>query len=436
MPGIIVLGCQWGDEGKGKIVDVLSEKADCVVRCQGGANAGHTIVIKGEKYKFHLIPSGVLQNKTIYIGNGVVLDPEILLQEVDLLKSKNIEPKLKISEKAHIVFDFHKLIDALEEDFKGDLKAATTKRGIGPTYSDKVGRFGIRAVDLTEEDTLKKKLDKIIDLRQKHLKYIYGSEIVLDKQKIFDKYWEFGKRLGPYMCDVSSEVNAILNSGGNVVFEGAQGTMLDVDHGVYPYGTSSNPTVGGIFTGSGIGPKHISEVIGVVKAFTSRVGHGRVPTELNDEVGHKIREIGGEYGTTTGRPRRIGWLDAVSTKYAVDINGITSIFFTKIDALSGISPLKICTKYLCDGEELTSPPASLKKWEKCEPVYIELEGWENMSTEDWTQISKEGYHLMPQNAQKYVKKIEELLGAPIKVVSIGPGREEIVTKHEKILQSE
>ena len=436
MPGLAVVGCQWGDEGKGKIVDVLAEKADCVVRCQGGANAGHTIVINGEKHKFHLIPSGVLQNKTIYIGNGVVLDPEILLQEIDILKSKNIEPKLRISEKAHIVFDFHKLIDALEEDFKGDLKAATTKRGIGPTYSDKVGRFGIRAVDLTEEDTLKKKLDKIVELRQRHLKHIYGSDIVLDKQKIFEKYWEFGKKLSQYLCDASTEINQIIENGGNVVFEGAQGTMLDVDHGVYPYGTSSNPTIGGIFTGTGIGPKHISEVIGVVKAFTSRVGHGHLPTELKDEIGNKIRDVGGEYGTTTGRPRRVGWLDAVSTKYAVRINGVTSIFLTKIDVLSGIDPLKICTKYLCQGEELQTPPASLKKWENCEPMYIELDGWENMSTEDWKQVSKQGYHTMPKNAQKYVEKIEEVLGSQIKVVSIGPGREETVIKHEKILQSE
>jgi len=424
MPGIVIVGTQWGDEGKGKIVDFLAEKADCVVRYGGGANAGHTVVVDGKKYAFHIVPSGVVFGRRSYIGNGVVLDPEVLLEEIENLKKEGVKPKLYISDRAHVVFDFHKIIDDLEESFKGELGAGTTKRGIGPAYSDKVARFGIRVADLLDENILKKKLGILVELKQRLISQVYGGNETLGKDDILRKYRQLGKRMAKFVCDVSFEINSALDKGQTVVFEGAQGTLLDIDHGVYPYGTSSNPTAGGACTGVGVGPTKITRVVGVTKAYTSRVGAGPVPTELRDEVGDRIREKGGEYGTTTGRPRRCGWFDMVPVRYAVRVNGISELALTKLDVLSGIDPLKLCTHYRFNDEAITELPASLKVFENCEPVYEEIEGWPEPT--DWHVVAKKGYDAMPVHAKAYVQRIEDLAGVPVKILSVGPERRDTI----------
>jgi len=428
MPGIVIVGTQWGDEGKGKIVDFLSEKADCVVRYGGGANAGHTVVVERKTYRFHIVPSGAVHGKKIFIGNGLVVDPEVLLEEIESLKRNGLEPDLHISDRAHVVFDFHKTIDGLEEKFKGKLSAGTTKRGIGPTYSDKVARFGIRVADLLDEDTLRTKLDILLELKQRIITRVYDGKEYLDKEEILRRYLRFGQRISDSVCDVSLEINSALDNGQTVIFEGAQGTLLDIDHGVYPYGTSSNPTAGGACTGVGVGPTKITKVIGVTKAYTSRVGTGPVPTELKGEIGERIREKGGEYGTTTGRPRRCGWFDVVPVTYSIRVNDISELALTKLDVLSGINPIRLCLHYKSEDTIITEIPADLKMYEKCRPVYEELEGWS--SSVEWGKVAQEGYYALPQQAKAYIERIQELVRVPIKIISVGPERKDTIVTED------
>jgi len=424
MPGIVIVGTQWGDEAKGKITDFLARNADCVVRYNGGANAGHTVIVDGKTYKFHLIPSGVLHGKKVYIGNGVVVDPEVLMDELENLRREGFQPDLRISDRAHVVFDFHKLEDGLQEGLKGSLRAGTTKRGIGPTYSDKAARFGIRIADLLDEEVLKSKLSILVDLKQKIINRVYNEDVKLDEKEILKKALQFGRVISDYVCDVSAEINEALDRGETVIFEGAQGTLLDIDHGLYPYGTSSNTIAGGACTGVGVGPKRIDKVIGVMKAYISRVGTGPVPTELKNSIGEKIREVGKEYGTTTGRPRRVGWLDLVPVKYSIRLNGVDELVITKLDVLSGINPLKICVKYRCEDRMLDTIPADIHTFEKCEPVYEELEGWE--ANVNWKKIVEEGYEALPEQAKEYLQRIEEHVKVPISIVSVGPERRETI----------
>jgi len=426
MPGIVIVGTQWGDEAKGKVTDFLAKDADCVVRYNGGANAGHTVVVDGKTYKFHLIPSGVLRGKKVYIGNGVVVDPNILVDELENLKREGFNPNLRISDRAHVVFNFHKIEDGLQERLKGNLRAGTTKRGIGPAYSDKTARFGIRIADLLNKEILKSKLDLLVGFKQKIIRQVYGENIKLDMNEIFEKALQFGQYISDLVCDVSAEINDALDRGETVIFEGAQGTLLDIDHGLYPYGTSSSTVAGGACIGVGVGPKRIDKVIGVMKAYISRVGTGPVPTELKDKIGDKIRGVGKEYGTTTGRPRRVGWLDLVPVKYSIRLNSIDELIVTKLDVLSGINPLKICIKYKCEGRTIDTVPADIRLFEKCEPVYEELEGWP--ADVDWRRIVKEGYDALPKQAKEYLQMIEEHLKVPISIISVGPDRRETIVR--------
>jgi len=424
MPSIVIVGTQWGDEAKGKITDLLAKDADCVVRYNGGANAGHTVVVGEKTYKFHLVPSGVIYGKRVYLGNGVVVDPEVLIDEIENLRREGFQPDLHISDRAHVVFNFHKLEDGLQERLKGNLRAGTTRRGIGPTYSDKAARFGIRIADLLDEEVLKAKLDILVNLKQRIISQVYGEEVKLDKKEILKNASQFGQAISNYVCDVSTEINDALDRGETVIFEGAQGTLLDIDHGLYPYGTSSNTVAGGACTGAGVSPKRIDEIIGVMKAYTSRVGAGPVPTELKNDTGERIREVGKEYGTTTGRPRRVGWLDLVPVKYSIRLNGIDKLAITKLDVLSGLNPLKICIKYRCGNKTIDTIPADIRTFEKCEPVYEELEGWE--ANVDWRKIVEEGYEALPEQAKEYIQRIEEHVRVPISIISVGPERRETI----------
>ena len=424
MPGIVIVGTQWGDEAKGKITDLLAKDADCVVRYNGGANAGHTVVVGEKTYKFHLIPSGVIHGKRVYLGNGVVVDPDVLIDELENLRREGFQPDLHISDRAHVVFNFHKLEDGLQERLKGSLRAGTTRRGIGPTYSDKAARFGIRIADLLDEEVLKAKLEILVNLKQRMISQVYGEDVRLDEREILEKALQFGRAISDYVCDVSAEINEALDRGETVLFEGAQGTLLDIDHGLYPYGTSSSTIAGGACIGAGVSPKRIDEIIGVMKAYTSRVGAGPVPTELKNKIGERIRESGNEYGTTTGRPRRVGWLDLVLVKYSIRLNGIDKLAITKLDVLSGINSLKICVKYRCGDEIIDTVPADIRTFEKCKPVYEEIEGWK--ANVDWRRIVKEGYEALPEQAKEYIQRIEEHVKVPISIVSVGPERQETI----------
>ncbi len=424
MPGTVIVGTQWGDEAKGKVTDFLAGNADRVVRFNGGANAGHTVVVDGKVFKFRLVPSGVLHGKKLYIGNGVVLDPEVLTNEVESLKQDGYKPDLHISDRAHVVFSFHKILDELQERFKGNLRAGTTMMGIGPVYSDKAARFGVRVADLLDEDILKWKLDVLVDLAQSLIKNVYGGQEALDKDQITKDALEFGRSIADSVCDVSETINRALDMGENVLFEGAQGTLLDLDHGLYPFGSSSSIVAGGACTGVGVGPNRIDEVLGVVKAYTSRVGEGPVPTELTDAVGEKIRNVGHEYGTATGRPRRTGWLDVVPVRYSVRLNGISKLVITKLDVLSGINPLKICVDYKADDKKVDTIPASLSLFQKCKPVYEEMEGWQEKV--DWRKAVDKGYGGLPEQAKAYLARIEELVKVPITIVSVGAERKDTI----------
>lgn len=419
MTTTLIIGTQWGDEGKGKVVDYFSKNADYVVRYHGGNNAGHTIKVGEEVYKLHLIPSGVIQGKTGVIGNGVVLDPEMLIKEIDELTKRGIKPKILISDRTNIIMPYHKILDGAEEKYLGDKKIGTTKRGIGPCYSDKVARRGIRTIDLTNKNSLSKKLDQIIPIKQRILD-VYNIDKKLDKKEILDAYIRYGEKLKNFITITHIELNNAIKNGKNIIFEGAQGTMLDVDFGTYPYTTSSHTIAGGAAIGIGISPKHINSIIGIVKAYTTRVGEGPLPTELFDKTGEHLQQKGHEYGTTTSRPRRCGWLDLVVVQHSCMISGITKLAITKLDVLNGLKQVKICTQYQLNKRKIDFFPANIEDVRKCKPIYKELEGWSKID-EDASKLSD-----LPKEAQEYLQYIEKELQVPIALVSIGPGRRETI----------
>jgi adenylosuccinate synthase len=415
----LVIGTQWGDEGKGKVVDYYSKNADYVVRFQGGNNAGHTIKVGEEVYKLHVVPSGVIQGKTGIIGNGVVIDPEILLQEIGELIQRGKKPRLLISDRANIIMPYHKILDGAEEQYLGDKKIGTTKRGIGPCYSDKVARNGIRAIDLTNKETLQKLLARILPLKQKLID-IYGIKTTLNSKEILDTYSVYGKRLQEYITTTHIELNKAIKNKKNILLEGAQGTMLDVEFGTYPYTTSSHVIAGGAAIGSGIGPRVIDEIIGIVKAYTTRVGEGPMPTELLDRTGEHLQKVGHEIGTTTSRPRRCGWLDLVVLKHSCMISGITKLAITKLDVLNGLPEIKVCTHYTLNGKKIDYFPASIEDVSACKPDYKTFKGWTTMNP------TSQKFSDLPKEAQTYLRFIEKEIDVPIALVSIGPGRDETI----------
>lgn len=415
----LVIGTQWGDEGKGKVVDYYSKNADYVVRFQGGNNAGHTIKVGEEIYKLHVVPSGVIQGKTGIIGNGVVIDPEVLLQEIDELIKRGKKPNLLISDRANIIMPYHKILDGAEEQYLGDKKIGTTKRGIGPCYSDKVARNGIRAIDLTEKETLQRLLTRIIPIKQKIID-IYGIKITLNQKEILDTYSAYGKRLKQYITTTHIELNKALQKKKNILLEGAQGTMLDVEFGTYPYTTSSHTIAGGSAIGCGIGPRSIDEIIGIVKAYTTRVGEGPLPTELLDKTGEHLQQVGHEFGTTTSRPRRSGWLDLVVVRHSCMISGITKLAITKLDVLNGLPEIKICTSYSLKGKNIDYFPANIQDVAMCKPVYKTFKGWTTIDP------SSKTFSDLPKQAQSYLQFIEKETHVKIGLVSIGPGRTETI----------
>ncbi|PNX46489.1 MAG: adenylosuccinate synthase [Thermoplasmata archaeon M9B1D] len=415
----LVIGTQWGDEGKGKVVDYFSKDAYYVVRFQGGNNAGHTIKVGKEVYILHIIPSGVIQGKIGLIGNGVVIDPEILISEIDQLTKKGIKPKILISDRANIIMPYHKILDGAEENLLGNRKIGTTKRGIGPCYSDKIARKGIRAIDLIDKASLSEKLDNIIPIKQKILE-IYNIKEKLNKKKILEKYLYYGAFLKKYIASTHIELNNAIKSGKNILLEGAQGTMLDVDYGTYPYTTSSHTIAGGSVIGAGVSPKHFNEIIGIVKAYTTRVGEGPLPTELFDKNGKYLQEKGHEFGTTTSRPRRCGWLDLVVVNHSCMISGVTKLAITKLDVLDGLDEVKICINYNLNGKKIDYFPSKIEDVEKCKPIYKKLKGWKKIDKKS-SRFSD-----LPKEAQDYLKFIEKEVRVPISIVSIGPGRKETI----------
>ena len=428
MSSLVVVGCQWGDEGKGKIVDYLASQADYVTRFQGGSNAGHTINVGNETYKLRLLPSGVLHRKKLVIANGVVVDPSVLIQEIADLTTSGYKPDLALSDRAHVTFSYHQLLDAAEEKFKAALRSGTTLRGIGPTYTDKAARYGIRICDLLDDKILRQKIAQNTTLKQKTLTSVYGSDFKVDEKQLFSTYSKLGEELKRYVADTSLLLNDALDNGRYVLFEGAQGLMLDVDHGVYPFGTSSNTVAGAVCTGAGVGPKKINEIVGVVKAYTSRVGAGPVPTELTDEIGSKLQEKGKEFGTVTGRRRRCGWIDAVTLRFAARVNSLTGVALTKMDTLGGFNPIKICIEYEVDGRPVREQPAGLREYSNCKPLYEEMEGWPDLSTAEWATIAGKGYDSLPSQARKYVERIEEIMKVKVKLISVGEGRDATICR--------
>jgi adenylosuccinate synthase len=427
MTRLIVIGAQWGDEGKGKIIDFLAGKAEVVVRYQGGNNAGHTVEADGNTYKLHLIPSGILYPKTLcLVGNGVVIDPRVFLQEVEGLNERGIDTSnLRISDRCHIIMPYHTKIDELEEDRKGEANIGTTRRGIGPCYMDKIERTGIRACDLLDPVIFKEKLTERLQMKNAVLEKIYHQQ-PMDLHSIYQDYCGYAQKLKPYVADTTVLLYGAVKSDKKILFEGAQGTMLDNDLGTYPYVTSSHPVSGGVCTGAGIGPGCITGVMGVVKAYITRVGKGPFPTELTDATGDLIREKGREYGTTTGRPRRCGWLDATVLRFAARINGLGSIAVTKLDVLGGLNTLKICVGYEMDGKIVDEFPSSLAVLEKCKPIYEEMDGWK----EDISGIKD--YRELPANAKRYLERIEEVSDTQISIISVGPARDETIIVKEHI----
>ena len=421
MPAIAIIGGQWGDEGKGKIIDFLAGKASVVARFSGGDNAGHTVINNYGKFRLHLIPSGIFYPQVnCLIGNGVVINPEILLREIDSLQKQGIDvSRLFISGRAHLVMPYHLLLDGLEEDARGGKAIGTTRRGIGPAYADKAARMGIRIGDLADEKFFQKRLRMILDYKNKILTKVYGAE-PLSFEEIYQNYHHYGKQLTPFIREISLIIKEALEQGELVLLEGAQGTMLDIDFGTYPYVTSSSSTAWGACLGTGLSPRQINKIIGVFKAYTTRVGGGPMPTELPDKTGELIRERGKEYGTTTGRPRRCGWFDAVAARFSAQINGFTGIALTKFDILDTFPTVKICTGYKINGAILDTPPPDLSLLEKCQPLYEELPGWQTPTSE----IRK--FEDLPPEAQNYVKKIEELVGCPVNLISVGPHREQSI----------
>jgi len=427
MPAVVLLGAQWGDEGKGKATDLLGDQVDYVVRYQGGNNAGHTVVIGDQKYALHLLPSGILSPNVIpVIGNGVVIDPAVLLTEIKGLNERGINTsKLKISTNAHLITPYHRTIDKVSERFLGKSKIGTTGRGIGPAYADKINRIGIRVQDLFDQSILKQKIEAALhDKNQILVKVFNRKGITVDE--VISEYLGYAEILKPYVTDTSLLLDQALQQGKVVLLEGSQGTLLDVDHGTYPFVTSSNPTAGGASTGSGIGPTKITRVIGILKAYTTRVGSGPFPTELFDEDGEALRKIGGEVGVTTGRNRRCGWFDAPIARYAVRVNGLTDFFLTKLDVLTGWEKIPVCVAYEIDGKRVEELPASQSDFHHAKPIYEYLPGWKE-------NISKaKSLAELPKNAQEYVKFLEKVSGVQISAIGVGPGRDETIVVRDLI----
>jgi adenylosuccinate synthase len=420
---IVIVGTQWGDEGKGKIVDLLAAQADVVARFQGGNNAGHTMVVDGEQFISHLVPSGILQKKTCVIGNGMVVDPLVLLEEIDYLTGKGVEitpENLRISDRAQLIMPYHKAIDLAREDHKGKQKIGTTGRGIGPAYEDKVTRRGVRFVDLLEPVTFEQKVRTILTEKNFYLERFFAAD-PLDADAVIQQCRTAAERLAPHVCNVSVVLHETYRSGGQILFEGAQGTHLDIDHGTYPYVTSSNTISGNACAGTGVGPKVVTDVLGIAKAYSTRVGEGPFPSELFDKIGDRIQRKGAEFGATTGRKRRCGWLDAVMLRNAARLNGLTGVVITKLDVLGGLDEINICTAYKHRGETITDFPTSLAVLAECEPVYEAMPGWKG----DISGIRK--FETLPAEAKDYLTRIEELAETPIHIISVGPGRNQTIT---------
>ncbi|PLX98853.1 MAG: adenylosuccinate synthase [Desulfuromonas sp.] len=423
MANVVIVGAQWGDEGKGKVVDIYTEHAREVVRYQGGNNAGHTLVVGDEKIILHLIPSGILhEGKRCVIGNGVVLDPKVFIQEIEGLKKRGYfqdDAQMVVDGNVHIIMPYHKAIDIARENRKGSRKIGTTGRGIGPVYEDKIGRRGIRLSDLVDPEIFKHKLSEVLPEKNFFLEKYLG-EAPLDEQEIIDEYLEYGRILKPYLGNVSHMLTKCIKEGDNILFEGAQGSLLDIDHGTYPYVTSSSTLAGGACTGTGVGPRFLDEVIGISKAYVTRVGEGPFPTELHDEMGDTLRKAGNEFGSTTGRPRRTGWLDVVALREAVRLNGMTGLAITKMDVLNELETIRVCTAYSYQGEMLNDFPRDPEVLAECTPVYEELPGWQS----DICDIT--AYDALPENARAYLKQIEEWVECPVALVSVGPRRDQTI----------
>ena len=420
-----IVGAQWGDEGKGKITDFFAGESDYVVRFHGGNNAGHTVIVDGNTFKLHLIPSGIVYGEPMsIIGNGVVVDPKALLNEIAYIKEKGIQPKLMVSDRAHVIMPYHISLDAALSGHQGQLAAGSTRRGIAPVYADKMFRNGIRTVDLLEPDVLKEKLEKGYAFAKGLIEKTLERSLETTEKEIFESYLEYGKQLEPFICDTSVELYKALKTGKSILFEGAQGISLDVDHGVYPFTTSSNTAAGHISTGTGVSFRDIGRIIGVVKAYLSRVGESPLPSEIHGEEADSLREKGGEYGTTTGRPRRVGWLDLVQVRQAVRVNGLTEIALTKLDVLNGFENLKVCTAYDIDHSQITEMPASLTHYRKAQPIYETLSGWETLPDEVWTK----GFDALPKTLKEYISFIEDAVDCPVKIVSVGPQRHETIIR--------
>ena len=420
MAGVVVVGSQWGDEGKGKITDYLSAKADIVVRYQGGNNAGHTIEFNGKKFALRLIPSGIFSGNPVVLGNGMAINPKALLEEIDYLNQAEISTdRILISDRAHIILPYHLEIDALQEKYRGDKNIGTTKKGIGPTYVDKYARIGIRMGEFIDEALFKERLEEVLPLKKKEF-----PELDFTVEGIFEEYKEYAKVLKPMVCDTALVLDDAFENKQNILFEGAQGTMLDIDYGTYPYVTSSHPGANGVCEGAGVGPVMIDDAIGIVKAYTTRVGSGAFPTEIEGETADRIREVGREYGTVTKRPRRIGWFDAVVVNQSRRMSGLTGISLMLLDVLTGVESLKICTAYTLDGETIHALPSTIKNLDKVKPVYEEMPGW----SEDITNVTS--FEELPVNCQNYLRRIEQLIKCPIVMFSVGPDRKQTIVLKE------
>ncbi|MCM3923768.1 adenylosuccinate synthase [Frankia sp. AiPs1] len=427
MPALVLIGAQWGDEGKGKATDLLGGAVDYVVRYQGGNNAGHTVVIGEEHYALHLIPSGILRADCVpVIGNGVVIDPGVLLTEMDGLAARGIDvSRLLISANAHLIMPHHRALDRVTERYLGKARIGTTGRGIGPTYGDKVARTGIRVQDLLDPGIFRKKLELALREKNQVLAKVYNRRRI-EVDEVVEEYAAYAERLGPHIADTGLVLDRALRAGKVVLLEGSQGTLLDVDHGTYPFVTSSNPTAGYAATGAGIGPTRINRVVGIIKAYTTRVGAGPFPTELDDKVGEELRRIGGEFGVTTGRARRTGWFDAVIARYAVRVNGLTDLFLTKLDVLSGFDRVPICVGYDIGGERVDEMPMTQTEFHHARPIYTELPGWH----EDLSDVRK--YADLPAAAKDYIRVLEELSGAPVSAIGVGPGRDQTLVINDLV----
>ena len=421
-----IVGAQWGDEGKGKITDFFAGESDYVVRFHGGNNAGHTVIVEGNTFKLHLIPSGIIYGGPMsIIGNGVVVDPKVLLDEIEYIEGKGIDPKLMVSDRAHVIMPYHIELDGALSNHQGDLAAGSTRRGIAPVYADKMFRNGIRIIDLLEPDVLMEKLTKGYSFAKGIIEKALSKRIESSIEEIFDSYCSYGERLKPYITDTSVELYNAYKNNKSILFEGAQGISLDVDHGIYPYTTSSNTAAGHISTGTGVSFRDIGRIIGVVKAYLSRVGESPLPSEMHGKEADALREKGGEYGTTTGRPRRVGWLDLVQVRQAVRVNGLTEIALTKLDVLSGLRSIKVCVSYDVNGENILEMPASLSQYRLAKPVYESLPGWDSLSDKIW----EKGFGALPETLKEYIKFVEDQIDCPVKLISVGPQR------HETILRS-